>query len=91
MTASLARRSAQAGALVLVFAAGYVLGTLDARPAHAQVKELGKDLMNQAAGSGGALGSAAQLGSTIVDMQTNVNHLQKNIDALNKVKAALGG
>jgi len=74
-----------------VFAGGYLLGTLDVQPAEAQVKDLGKDMLNKAAGSGGALGSAAQLGTTIGDMQTNVSNLQKNIDALNKIKAALGG
>jgi hypothetical protein len=47
--------------------------------------------LNKAAGSGGALGTVAQLGTTIGDMQTNVSNLQKNIDALNKIKAALGG
>ena len=91
MTTSFVRRSAQAATFVMVFAGGYVLGTLDVQPAEAQVGDLGKDLMNQAAGSGGALGSAAQLGTTITDMQTNVSNLQKNIDALNKIKAALGG
>lgn len=91
MTASFVRRAAQAATFVMVFAGGYVLGTLDVEPAEAQVGDLGKDLMNQAAGSGGALGSAAQLGTTITDMQTNVSNLQKNIDALNKIKAALGG
>ena len=91
MATSLVRRAAQAATFVMVFAGGYVLGTLDVQPAEAQVGDLGKDLMNQAAGSGGALGSAAQLGTTITDMQTNVSNLQKNIDALNKIKAALGG
>ena len=91
MTVSFVRRAVQAATFVMVFAGGYVLGTLDVQPAEAQVGDLGKDLMNQAAGSGGALGSAAQLGTTITDMQTNVSNLQKNIDALNKIKAALGG
>jgi hypothetical protein len=91
MSTSFFRRTVKATTFVMVFAGGYVLGTLDVQPAEAQVKDLGKDLMNQAAGSGGALGSAAQLGTTITDMQTNVSNLQKNIDALNKIKAALGG
>jgi len=85
------RRAAQTAALALVFSSGYLLGTLDARPAAAQVQDLGKDLLNKAAGSGGALGTAAQLGTTITDMQGNVSALQKNIDTLNKIKAALGG
>lgn len=88
---SFVRRAAQGAGFALVFSGGYLLGTLDARPAEAQVQDLGKDLMNKAAGSGGALGTAAQLGTTIGDMQTNVSNLQKNIDVLNKIKAALGG
>ena len=68
-----------------------VLGTLDAEPARAQVQDLGKDLMNKASEQGGALGTAAQLGTTISDMQTHVNELQKNLETLNKIKAALGG
>ena len=88
---SFVRRASQGAGFALVFSGGYLLGTLDARPAEAQVQDLGKDLMNKAAGSGGALGTAAQLGTTIGDMQTNVSNLQKNIDALNKIKAALGG
>jgi hypothetical protein len=91
MTRSFVRRAARAATFALVFSGGYVLGTLDAQPAEAQVGDLGKDLLDKASGSGGALGTAAQLGTTITDMQTNVNNLQKNIDALNKIKAALGG
>lgn len=87
----LVRRVVLGGAFALVFSTGYLLGTLDAQPAEAQVGDLGKDLLDKAAGSGGMLGSAAQLGTTINDMQTNVNELQENIDALNKIKAALGG
>jgi hypothetical protein len=88
---SFVRRVAQGAGFALVFSAGYALGTLDAEPAEAQVGEMGKDLLNKAAGSGGALGSAAQLGTTISDMQTHVTELQKNLETLNKIKAALGG
>jgi hypothetical protein len=88
---SILRRAAQGVAFGLVFSGGYLLGTLDARPAEAQVEDLGKDLLGKAAGSGGALGAAAQLGTTIHDMQTHVNELQKNLEVLNKIKAALGG
>jgi hypothetical protein len=87
---SFVRRIAQGAGFAFVFSAGYLLGTLDAEPAEAQV-EMGKDLLNQAAGSGGALGSAAQLGTTISDMQTHVSELQKNLETLNKIKAALAG
>jgi hypothetical protein len=85
------RRAVQLAAFLLVFSGGYVLGTLDAEPAEAQVQDLGKDLLNKASESGGALGTAAQLGTTINDMQTHVNELQENLETLNKIKAALGG
>jgi len=39
--------------LPLVVDSGYVLGTLDAEPAQAQVQDLGKDLMNKASEQGG--------------------------------------
>ena len=91
MSTSFLRRAAQLATFALVFSGGYVLGTLDAEPAEAQVKDLGKDLMNKASESGGALGTAAQLGTTISDMQENVNELQQSLETLNKIKAALGG
>lgn len=91
MSASLVRNAAQLAAFLLVFSGGYLLGTLDAEPAEAQVEDLGKDILNRATESGGALGTAAQLGTTINDMQTHVNELQENLETLNKIKAALGG
>jgi hypothetical protein len=91
MSASLVRRAAQLATFLLVFSGGYVLGTVDADPAEAQVKGLGEDLLNKATESGGALGTAAQLGTTINDMQTHVNELQENLETLNKIKSALGG
>jgi len=86
-----ARRAALAASFLAVFSFGYVIGTLDAKPAEAQTKDLGKELLNKASESGGALGTAAQLGTTISDMETHVSALQKNLDTLNKIKAALGG
>jgi hypothetical protein len=91
MMTSFLRRTAQLATFALAFSGGYVLGTLDAEPAQAQVQDLGKDLMGKASESGGALGTAAQLGTTISDMQTNVNELQKSLETLSKIKAALGG
>jgi hypothetical protein len=77
--------------LAAVFAAGFLLGSTTQRPANAQLGELGTEALKQAGESGGALGSAAQLGSAIVDMQQHVDGLQKNIDVLNKLKSSLGG
>ena len=84
-------RSVRVGFVAAVFAAGYLFGTMTQPRADAQLGELGSEVMKQAGGSGGALGSAMELGTTIVDMEKHVDGLQKNLDALKKVKAALGG
>lgn len=81
------KRMVQVGALSSMFAAGFLCGSLVQRPADAQMG----DIMKQAAESGGSLGTAAQLGTSIVEMQQHVTGLQKNLDTLNKIKAALGG
>ncbi len=47
--------------------------------------------MKKAGEQGGALGSVAQLGSSIVEMQQHVDGLNKDLETLRKVKAALGG
>jgi len=63
-----------------MFALGFVSGAVSQRPAQAQVP-----------GVGGALGSAQELGSSIVEMQQHVDGLQKNLATLKKVQSALGG
>ena len=81
----------RASGIAAVFAAGYFCGALSQpAPAQAQVGELMKQA-GQAAGGGGALGTAVKLGTSITDMQKNVDELQKNIEVLKEVKAALGG
>jgi hypothetical protein len=84
-------RVIRVGIIVAVFAAGFLCGSITHHRADAQLGELGKQAMEQAGGSGGALGAVTQLGGAIVDMQQNVDGLQKNIDVLKKVKAGLGG
>jgi hypothetical protein len=79
------------GMVTGIFAAGFLCGSLTQRSANAQLEQLGGDVLKQAAGGGGPLGTAAELGTTIVDMEQHVSGLQKNIDVLKKVKAALGG
>ncbi len=73
--------------IAMVFAVGFLCGTLTHRRAEAQIG----DLMGKAAQSGGPLGSVVQLGQAISDMQTHVDGLQKNIEVLKKVKGSLGG
>lgn len=74
-----------------IFAVGFLCGSLTQRHADAQLEELGKQALEQAGASGGALGSVVKLGEAIVDMQQHVDGLQKNIDVLKKVKSSLGG
>lgn len=77
--------------LVLVFAAGFVCGTISQKNAEAQLKQLGQEALQKAAGSGGAVGSVVELGTAISEMQQHVDGLQKNLGTLRKVQNALGG
>ena len=80
----------RAGGIGAVFAAGYLCGAmLQPAPAEAQVGDLMKKASDMGAGS--PLGSAAKLGTTITDMQKNVDGLNQNLKVLNEIKAALGG
>ncbi|OFV86577.1 MAG: hypothetical protein A3J75_08835 [Acidobacteria bacterium RBG_16_68_9] len=85
------RQGIGVGIVAAIFAAGFLCGSLTQRSASAQLDQLGGEVMKKAVGSGGALGGVADLGTTIVDMEQHVSGLQKNLDALKKVKAALGG
>ena len=40
--------------------------------------------------SGGAVGTAAKLGTAVSDMQTHVTALQKNLETLKTLQSALG-
>ena len=85
MTKGIARAK-RLGLVVTLFAAGFVCGTLTHRSAEAQLGDVMKK-----AGESGALGSVGDMGTAILDMQKNVDGLQKNLDTFKKVKAALGG
>ena len=79
------------GAIAMVFAFGFLCGSVTQRRAEAQLGDLGKQAMEKAGESGGPLGSAVKLGQAITDMQQHVDGLQKNIEVLKSVKASLGG
>jgi len=85
MTKGIARAK-RLGLVVTLFAAGFVCGTLTHRSAEAQLGDVMKK-----AGESGALGSVGEMGSAIVDMQKNVDGLQKNLDTFKKIKDALSG
>ena len=71
--------------------AGYVCGTVGHPAAQAQVGDLEKQMMKKAEDSGGVVGSAAKLGSTITDMKDSLEKLQKNVSVLEGIQKALGG
>jgi hypothetical protein len=77
-------RAVRTGILVVVFAVGYLCGTVNQRPADAQLGGLLER-------GSGVLGTAKELGSSIVEMQDHVNGLQKNLETLKKVQSALTG
>jgi len=87
MTTRTMRRALRIAGVCAVFGAGYLAGTVAHPTAEAQMG----DMMKKAAESGGPLGQAAKLGTSIQEMQEHVAGLQKNIDTLNQIKAALGG
>jgi len=83
--------SVRIGMVTGIFAAGFLCGSFTRNSANAQLGELGGELMKKASESGGLVGSAAQRGTAISDMEQHVSGLQKNLDTLKKVKASLAG
>jgi hypothetical protein len=80
-------RGAMIAVIVGVFGLGYVCGSLTQRPAAAQMG----GLLDKAGKAGGPVGSVAQFGSSLVEMQDHITGLQKNLDTFKKVQASLGG
>lgn len=83
--------SVRIGVITAIFAAGFLCGSMTQHNANAGLEDLGGDVMNKAVQSGGPLGTAAQLGTTITDMEKHINGLQKNLETIKKVKSMLGG
>jgi hypothetical protein len=83
--------SVRIGLVTVIFAAGFLSGSLTQHNANAGLGDMGGDLMKKAADSGGPLGAAAELGTTITDMEKHISGLQKNLDTVKKVKSMLGG
>ena len=80
------RRLALIAMLFVVFMLGYVCGSVLTPRASAQLPQIPGGLL-----SGGALGAATQLGSSITEMEQHVSGLQKNLDTLKKIQSVLGG
>jgi len=73
-----------------IFAAGYLCGSLGAPGAGAQVAEPPAKKADKAQNGGGS-GLVGDLGGNLNEMQARLDGMQKNIDALKKIKASLGG
>ena len=84
-------RSLRIAFVAATFAAGMLCGSISERRAEAQLGDMGGKMMEKAGDSGGTLGSVTKLGSSIVDMQKEVDGLQKNLETLKQIKTALGG
>lgn len=87
----LVQRAAHVALLTTVFGAGYLFATVTHPTAEAQVGELGKKAMEAAGESGGPLGAAAKLGTSISEMRDHLTALNQEVDTLEKIKASLGG
>ena len=77
--------------VLMIFTIGFLCGSVTHPRANAQLGQVGSEVMQKAGASGGALGTAVQLGQAITQMQQNVDGLQKNINVLKQVKTSLGG
>lgn len=91
MTSKSMLYSVRVAVVTVIFAGGYLCGSMTQHNANAGLEDLGGDLMKKAADGGGPLGGAAQLGTTITDMEKHISGLQKNVDTIKKVKSMLGG
>jgi len=91
MTRTSISKAARTGGVIAIFAAGWLCGAVTQRNAEAQLGDLGKAAMEKAGDQGGMLGAASKLGTSIGDIQTHLDALQKNVESLKQVKALLGG
>jgi hypothetical protein len=87
MTKAKFSRAAMIAIIAGVFGLGYVCGSMMQRPAEAQMG----GLLDKAGKAGGPVGSVAQFGSSLVEMQDHITGLQKNLDTFKKVQSSLGG
>jgi hypothetical protein len=87
MTKKTLSRGVTTAVIVAVFGFGYLCGSMTQRHAEAQMG----GLLEQATKMGGPIGSIAEFGSSITEMQDHISGLQKNLDTFRKVQASLTG
>ena len=73
--------------IVGAFGLGYICGSITQRQAEAQMG----GLLEKGAKMGGPVGSIAEFGSSITEMQDHISGLQKNLDTFKKVQSSLTG
>ena len=73
--------------MAAMFGLGYVCGSITQRSAEAQIG----GLLEKGAKMGGPVGSVAEFGSSITEMQDHISGLQKNLDTFKKVQSSLTG
>jgi hypothetical protein len=87
MTKAKLSRAIAIAAVVGVFGLGYICGSMTQRQAEAQIG----GLLDKAGKAGGPVGSVAQFGTSLVEMQDHISGLQKNLDTFKQVQATLTG
>lgn len=80
-------RGLMTAVVVSAFGLGYFCGSMTQRQAEAQIG----GLLEKAGKAGGPLGSVAEFGSSITEMQEHISGLQKNLDTFKKVQSSLTG
>ncbi len=80
-------RGLMTAVIVGVFGLGYLCGSITQHQAEAQIG----GLLEKAEKAGGPVGSVAQFGSSIVELQDHITGLQKNLDTFKKVQSSLTG
>ena len=73
--------------IVGIFGLGYFCGAMTQRQAEAQIG----GLLDKAGQMGGPVGSVAQFGTSVVEMQDHITGLQKNLDTFKNVQSSLTG
>ncbi len=87
MTGKKLSRGLMIAIMVGVFGLGYVCGSMTQRQAEAQMG----GILEKAGKMGGPVGSIAEFGSSITEMQDHISGLQKNLDTFKKVQSSLTG
>ncbi len=87
MTGKKLSRGLMIAIMAAIFGLGYLCGSMTQRQAEAQMG----GILEKAGKMGGPVGSIAEFGSSITEMQDHISGLQKNLDTFKKVQSSLTG